>query len=334
MIDQTVLVYIWAGILSLVLTLYVMLDGFDLGIGVLSLFVREADQRETMMGSIGAIWDANETWLVLAGGILFGAFPVAYAVLLNALYIPIMIMLFGLIFRAVSFEFISHSRRKSIWQFAFGLGSLVAVMGQGFTLGGVLSDIRVAAGEFIGGPWDWLNASSIVMTAAVGVGYLVLGASYLLAHGRGTLHQHMHRVTVICSVLLFVAVAAMTVLVPMLFERISEKWSSQSIGYLLIAMSLCVVVAFMILILVTVYQKHTWWPFAASLALFGLSFSGLLVAIHPYIVPTSITITEAAAGTDTLTFMLFGIGLLIPIMLGYNLYLYRVFHIVITEAHD
>ena len=334
MIDHTVLAYVWGGILSLVLMLYVMLDGFDLGIGVLSLFIRKPQQRSTIMSSIGAIWDANETWLVVAGGILFGAFPVAYAVLLNALYIPIMIMLFGLIFRAVSFEFRSQSRHKRLWEFAFGMGSLSAVAGQGFTLGGLMSDIKVSHGEFTGGPWDWLGLISIIMVVAVGMGYVVLGASYLLARSRNELHHLMHRVMVICSGLLFAAVAVMTIFAPLFFERISEKWFGQSVRYLLITMCTGAMFAFVILILVTVYKKHSWWPFVASLAFFGIAFGGLLVAIQPYIVPTSITITEAAAGTDTMTFMLFGVGLLIPIMLAYNLYMYRVFRGDVSEVYD
>jgi cytochrome d ubiquinol oxidase subunit II len=214
-----------------------------------------------MMSSIGAFWDANETWLIVAGGILFGAFPLAYGVLLNALYIPVMIMLFGLIFRAVSFEFHSHSlgKSKTLWQFAFGTGSLVAVMGQGLSLGGLLGGVRVLDDEFVGGPGDWLSGTSVVVAIVIALAYMVLGATYL----RG-------------------------------------KNPRQG-------------------------QKHSWRPFAASLAILGVIFAGLLVTICPYIVPKSITIPQAAASTGTLTIMLFGVGLLIPIMLGYNYYMYRVF---------
>lgn len=164
--EHAFLAHVWAILLALMLAMYVMLDGFDLGIGVLSLFVRRGEYRRAMMGSINAVWDANETWLVLAGGTLFGAFPPAYAAACNALYIPIMAMLFGLMFRAASFEFRAHSHHKRTWEVAFGLGSLLAVAAQGLTLGGVLSEIALSPrGDFIGMPgtgsrrcrssWPW-----------------------------------------------------------------------------------------------------------------------------------------------------------------------------------
>ena len=149
---------VWFVILALFLLLYVMLDGFDLGVGILSLTSSNEERRSMLMTSLGNIWDANETWLVLMGGALFGAFPLAYGTILNALYIPIFMMIFGLIFRAVAFEFREHSEQKLVWNFAFGAGSFLAALGQGFALGAVIAGIEVdTAGHFTGSIWDWLD---------------------------------------------------------------------------------------------------------------------------------------------------------------------------------
>lgn len=321
---QPFLANLWAAIISLVLALYVILDGFDLGIGVLSLFTRRREDRDRMMSSIGAFWDANETWLVIAGGTLFGAFPMAYGTLLNALYVPIMIMLFGLIFRAVSFEFRSHSRRKAIWEFAFGAGSLVAVVGQGFTLGGLLGGIKVVDGNFAGSVWDWFTPLPILMAVAVSFGYVVLGASYMLARSEGSMHHRVHQWLIVSSTAMFATVMAVSITMPFLFHHIALKWSIHSVRYLLYALSLGAVFAFLILIFSTFYRHRSYLPFAFSLIVFLIAFFGLLVVLYPYIVPASITIQMAAADSRTLVFMLCGIGPLVPVMLFYNLYMYRV----------
>jgi len=323
--SQELLANLWAAIIGLILALYVALDGFDLGIGVLSLFTRRQEDRQAMMSSIGAFWDANETWLVIAGGALFGAFPTAYGVLLNALYVPIMMMLFGLVFRAVSFEFRGHSRRPAIWEFAFGAGSLVAVVGHGFALGGLLSGIKVVDGHFAGGPWDWFSPLPILTAVAVGFGYVILGASYLLAGTEGPMHRRVQRWTVVSAVVMFAAIAAVTVLMPLWFRAVALQWTASPMRYVLSALSFGAIFAFVILILATFLRQYSRLPFVFSLITFFVAFAGLLAAMYPYIVPTSLTIQAAAADSRTLVFMLFGIALLIPVMLAYNLYLYRVF---------
>jgi cytochrome d ubiquinol oxidase subunit II len=158
-----------------------MLDGFDLGVGILSLTSDDDDRRGILMTSLGNVWDANETWLVLMGGALFGAFTLAYGTILSALYIPIMGMVFGLIFRAVAFEFREHSNRKYFWNLAFGAESFLASLGQGFALGSVLSGISVDdAGHFIGTTWDWLNCQSILVALTLIQGYVLIGSTYLI----------------------------------------------------------------------------------------------------------------------------------------------------------
>lgn len=182
---------VWFGILALFLFLYVMLDGFDLGVGILSLTSSDDERRGLLMTSLSNVWDANETWLVLMGGGLFGAFPLAYGTILNALYIPITFMLFGFIFRAVAFEFREQAKRKFFWNIAFGSGSFAAALGQGFALGAVLKGIQVDdAGHFIGTTWDWLNFQSVLVALTLIQGYVLIGSTYLIWKTEGELQQN------------------------------------------------------------------------------------------------------------------------------------------------
>jgi len=323
--DHALLAHIWAGLLGLMLILYVVLDGFDLGIGILSVFVRNPRHRATMMASIGAVWDANETWLVLAGGTLFGAFPVVYSLALNALYIPIMAMLFGLIFRAVSFEFREHSQAKRPWEIAFGLGSLLAVLGQGFALGGLLTGIQASEGRFTGTPWDWFNAISIMIAVAVAFGYVMLGASYLIAKVGPDMQRQVHSMTLISAILMAGSVLAISLSMPLVYESISRRWLRDPERYFTWAMAAGAAFAFSMLLLSTVWRRFRRLPFTASLLMFATAFAGGVSVVYPYLVPPTITVTAAASSAPTLVFMLYGIGPLIPVMLLYNFYLYRVF---------
>ncbi|MFB3891827.1 MAG: cytochrome d ubiquinol oxidase subunit II [Phycisphaerae bacterium] len=333
--EHAFLAHVWALLLALMLAMYVILDGFDLGIGVLSLFVSRSDYRRQMMASIGAVWDANETWLVLAGGTLFGAFPAAYAVACNALYIPIMVMLFGLVFRAVSLEFRAHSRHKRAWEAAFGLGSLLAVAGQGFTLGGVLSEINVGAGgEFAGGPWDWLTPLSALTFVAVGFGYVMIGGAYLIAKADGLMRRHVRTMVLVFAVVMFAAVAAVTILLPILHDIFARRWIKDPARGFLYAFGVGAAFALVMILLSTRLARSRYLPFASCIVFFLLALAGGLTAAYPYILPPSLRIVETASGTPTLIFMLVGIGPLIPLMLLYNLYLYRVFRGQAAQADE
>lgn len=325
---------LWAFLVALMLALYVILDGFDLGIGVLSLFTRGKSERSVMMSSIAAVWDANETWLVVLGGALFGAFPPVYSAVLNGLYIPIMLMLFGLIFRAVSFEFRAHSKRKRMWEWAFGAGSLAAATGQGFTLGGLMTGIKIGPAGFEGGLWDWFNLLSVLVTIAVIFGYVMMGSSYLIAKTSGEVRRFAQVRMTISSVLMFAMIITITIMMPFVYKRFADKWISQDIKFLMYALGLGVVFAFAMLLLSTKYAKYTMLPFIMSLAIFVIAFAGLAAGLYPYIVPPSLTIEGSAASVKTLIFMLCGIGPLIPVMLLYNFYMYRVFKGVIEEGQE
>ena len=324
----------WGVIVAGMLALYVILDGFDLGTGILSLFTPAKKGKGIMMSSISAIWDANETWLVLAGGTLFGAFPLVYSIVLNALYIPITIMLFGFIFRAISFEFRSQSRHKRLWEFCFGLGSLLAAIGQGFVVGALITGVKVGPSGFEGGPWDWFDLISILVTIAVIFGYIMIGASYLITKTQNDIRLYFHKCMTVSAILMFILITAITISMPFLYEQFAQKWISHNTRFVMYALAMGAAFAFVMLLLSTLFRKYQYLPFIMSLIIFASAFSGLGFGLYPYLLPPSITIEMAASSSKTLIFMLFGIGPLIPVMLFYNLYMYRVFHGLVEESKD
>src|SRR5487761_1661570 len=217
------LVGVWVGFLGLFLTLYVVLDGFDLGIGVLSLFVREGERRAIMMVSLSSVWDANETWLVVLGGALFGAFPSVYGIVLHALYLPVIVMIFALIFRGVAFEFREHSQHH-FWDLAFGIGSLVAALCQGFALGGLISGPAVSGQRFAGGALDWLSPFSVLVALGVVFGYVLLGSTYLIVKTEGEAQQHARRTAWIAGALMLAAGASVSVWTPLIYPFVRQRW--------------------------------------------------------------------------------------------------------------
>ena len=325
---------VWFAILALFLFLYVMLDGFDLGVGILSITASSEERRSILMTSLGNVWDANETWLVLMGGALFGAFPLAYGTILQALYIPIMIMIFGLIFRAVAFEFREHSNTKFLWNVAFGGGSFLAALGQGFALGGILQGINVdSAGHFIGGTWDWFGLRSLLVALTLIQGYVLIGSTYLILKTEGEL-QTTHNLTAkISAVTTFIGAVYLTVTTPIFSVSAREKLFDAPLVYIFALIPLLGALL-IFLLLKSLFSEQENRPFVWTLLLFLLSFIGLGLVIFPYIIPAQITIYQAAASPSSLVFMIVFIGFLIPIMLAYNIYNYIVFKgKVITEEY-
>ncbi len=325
---------VWFTILALFLFLYVMLDGFDLGVGILSITASSEERRGLLMTSLGNIWDANETWLVLMGGALFGAFPLAYGTILQALYIPIMIMIFGLIFRAVAFEFRELSNTKLFWNIAFGGGSLLAAIGQGFALGGILQGIAVdSAGHFIGGTWDWLSLRSLLVALTLIQGYVLIGSTYLILKTEGEL-QTTHNLTAkISAITTFIGAVYLTITTPIFSESARAKLFDAPLVYIFTLIPLLGALL-IFLLLKSLYSDRETSPFVWTLLLFLLSFIGLGLVVFPYIIPNQITIYQAAASPSSLVFMIVFIGFLIPIMLAYNIYNYIVFQgkVVIEES--
>jgi cytochrome d ubiquinol oxidase subunit II len=324
---------VWFVILALFLLLYVMLDGFDLGVGILSLTADSEERRGILMTSLGNIWDANETWLVLMGGALFGAFPLAYGTILSALYIPIMMMLFGLIFRAVAFEFREHSNRKLFWNYAFGVGSFLASFAQGLALGGVLEGIAVdQAGHFIGTTWDWLTWRSIVVALTLIQGYVLIGSTYLIMKTSGELQATHYRTAKIAAITTLIGAILITIVTPIFSETARAKLFDAPLVYIFAVIPL-VGVLLIWLLLRSINRQEETTPFVWTILLFLLTFLGLGLIVFPYIIPAQITIYQAAASPSALVFMIIFIGFLIPIMLFYNIYNYVVFRGKVAGGH-
>jgi cytochrome bd ubiquinol oxidase subunit II len=310
----------------------VMLDGFDLGVGILSLTSSDERRRSILMTSLGNIWDANETWLVVMAGALFGAFPLAYGTILSALYIPIFMMIFGLIFRAVAFEFREHSDRKFVWNFAFGAGSFMAALGQGFTLGSVIEGISVdEAGHFTGSTWDWLDWRSVLVALTLIQGYVLIGSTYLILKTEGELQKTHYQTAKLATITTFIGAVLITIVTPVFYESARLRLFSPSLLYVFVAIPLLalVLVGFLYRSL-SLEEERT--PFIWTILIFLVTFLGLGLIVFPYIIPTEITIYQAAASPSALVFMIIFVGFLIPIMLFYNIYQYVVFRGKVQEV--
>lgn len=317
--------YIWAAIIALAVLIYTALDGFDLGVGVLFPFARDADERGRMMSAIAPVWDGNETWLVLGGGGLLAVFPLAYSIVMSALYAPIFVMLLALVFRGVAFEFRWHgARAAAIWDRAFALGSLIAAFAQGVTLGALVQGIKVGDRAYAGGWWDWLTPFSLLTGAALVVGYALLGAGWLILKTDGRMQDDAYRFARVLAPAFLAAIAIVSLWTPLLDANYAARWFSwPRIAYVAVVPALVVIAG--AALLAGVWREREMSPFLATQALFVLSFAGLGISFYPYIVPHSVTIWQAAAPESSLIFMLVGAGVLIPIILAYTTYVYYVF---------
>jgi cytochrome d ubiquinol oxidase subunit II len=316
---------LWAFIIAFAVFVYVVMDGFDLGLGMLfPLFPKKAD-RDVMMNSVAPVWDGNETWLVLGGGGLMAAFPLAYAVLMPALYTPMIAMLVGLVFRGVAFEFRWRTTRKrNLWDIAFAGGSLLAAMAQGVALGAILQGVHVEGRHYGGGWWDWLTPFSILTGLAVVVGYALLGATWLVMKTEGELRDEAYRLSWWLLFAMIAAMGAVSLATPFLHMEYANRWFKWP-NIVLTAPVPIAVAGVTLLLLRSLANKQDYRPFFLTLALFGLSYAGLGISMWPYIVPRSITIWQAASPENSQIFMLFGVAILIPMILGYTAWAYYVF---------
>jgi cytochrome d ubiquinol oxidase subunit II len=316
---------LWAFIIAFAVFVYVVMDGFDLGLGMLfPLFPKKAD-RDVMMNSIAPVWDGNETWLVLGGGGLMAAFPLAYAVLMPALYTPMIAMLIGLIFRGVAFEFRWRTtRERNLWDIAFAAGSLLAALAQGIALGAILQGVHVEGRHYGGGWWDWLTPFSILTGVSVAVGYALLGATWLVMKTEGELRDKAYRLSWWLLFAMLGAIGAVSLATPFLDIEYARRWFAWP-NIVLTAPVPIAVAGVTVLLLRSLANKQDYRPFFLTLALFGLSYAGLGISIWPYIVPRSITIWQAASPKDSQIFMLFGVAVLVPMILGYTSWAYYVF---------
>ena len=306
------------------LFLYVVMDGFDLGLAMLFPAMRRQD-RDVMVNSIAPVWDGNETWLVLGGGAVMAGFPKAYAVLMPALYVPIILMLLGLVFRGVAFEFRARStRRGHWWDWAFFSGSVVAAAMQGIALGTVLQGVSVKEGAYAGGWFDWLTPFTLLTGAGVIVAYLLLGAGWLILKTEGHLRDDAYRMARPLLFAVLVAIVAVSLATPFLHGEYWRRWFTWPTVALAAPVPLLVGLVALALVRALAARRDR-WPFILTLALFALCFAGLGISMFPWIVPGALTIHDAAAPEKSQRFLMTGVVLMIPVILAYTGYAYWVF---------
>ncbi len=317
---------IWAGIIGIAVAMYVIMDGFDLGIAMLFPFTRDERERDMLMRSIAPFWDGNETWLVMGGVGLLVAFPRAYAIIMPAFYLPVILMLIGLVFRGVSFEFrgIAANRGKPAWNFAFAAGSAVAAFCQGVILGGLVQGLRVADGQFAGGAFDWATPFGLICGLGVVVGYALLGATWLIMKIDGGIADRARNWAKGLLVAVLILMAIVSLWTPLSNARIAERWFSLPNVFYLAPVPL-----------LTALVAYTAWralargrdtlPFLCCIGLFLLGYLGLAISTYPYLVPPALTLWQTAAHPDSQIFILIGTLVLLPLIFGYTGYIYWLF---------
>jgi cytochrome d ubiquinol oxidase subunit II len=328
-VDLTV---VWAGLIAFAVAMYVVMDGFDLGIGILFPGFAVGKERDMAMNAIAPVWDGNETWLILGGGGLMAAFPLAYAIVLPALYAPLIAMLLGLVFRGVAFEFRwRHLGHQRWWDIGFCAGSLVATFAQGVALGALLQGITVAGRSYGGGWWDWLTPFTLLTGTSLIAGYALLGAGWLLWKTEGQVRDDARRYARRLVPLLVAAIALVSAATPFLEGKYYQRWFAWP-GVAAAAPVPLLVAVVTVMLWQSIARGQDRAPFLLTLALFGLCMIGLAISIWPDVIPGRVDIWAAAAPERSQIFMLVGAGVLVPVILGYTAWAYWVFRGKISEA--
>ncbi|WP_027591854.1 cytochrome d ubiquinol oxidase subunit II [Pseudomonas sp. RL] len=322
---------IWAVIIIFGVMMYVVMDGFDLGIGILFPFVPGKQDRDLMMNTVAPVWDGNETWLVLGGAGLFAAFPLAYAVVLSALYLPIVFMLIGLIFRGVAFEFRfkADERHRPFWDWAFIGGSLTATFFQGVVLGAFISGLPVENRGYAGGPLDWLTPFAVFCGLGLIAAYALLGCTWLIMKTGGELQRRMHDIGIPLLGVLLAVIGVVSLWTPLAHERIAERWFSLPNLFWFLPVPILVLLCSWALYRAIQRYAH-YSPFLLTLALIFLGYSGLGISLWPNIIPPAISIWDAAAPPQSQGFALVGALFILPFVLIYTAWSYYVFRGKIT----
>ena len=324
---------IWAVIIAFAVFMYVVMDGFDLGIGILFPLFQRGDERSQAMNAVAPVWDGNETWLVLGGGGLFAAFPLAYSIILPATYPLVIAMLLGLVFRGVAFEFRWRDpRHERFWDFAFFAGSLAAALSQGMILGALLQGVTVRDGAYGGGWLDWLSPYSLLTGAGVVIGYTLLGATFLIMKLTGRAEEHAYRLARVAAVGTIALMAAVSLATPFLTQRYWARWFDWP--SILFTSQVPLLTTIMVAaLLFTLVKRRRYAPFLLSLALFALGMIGLGVSMWPDVVPGSLSIWDAAAPERSQMFMLVGVAIIMPIILAYTGWAYWVFRGKVEQGY-
>lgn len=325
---------IWAGLIATAVLLYVTLDGFDLGVGILFPFAKSKEERDVMMNTIAPVWDGNETWLVLGGGGLLAAFPLAYSVLMPALYLPVLLMLAGLILRGVAFEFRfrARNRGRKFWTQMFAGGSILTAVAQGLILGGFIQGVTVENDRFAGGPFDWLTPYTLLVGAGIVAGYALLGGAWLMMKTKDNLHGDARRWTLISAGAVGALLAGVSIATLLVHHRIGMRWGIDSaeitIAWDILLPRLVIPalgLAGLATTIVMARRGSHLWPFIGALLVFLSGYLGLAVSFMPYVVPYALDFRQAAAPDNALGLMLVGTVLILPAILGYTAWVYWVF---------
>ncbi|WP_084397363.1 cytochrome d ubiquinol oxidase subunit II [Henriciella aquimarina] len=327
---------IWSFLIATAVMLYVLLDGMDLGVGILTGLARDDEERNLMTASIEPVWDGNETWLILGGGGLFAAFPLAYAILMPAFYLPVLLMLAALIFRGVAFEFRHKAVRKPtrlFWNGAFFGGSLAAALAQGLILGGFIQGVTVEGRSFAGGAFDWLTPFSLLVAVSVAIGYTLLGACWLVLKTEGAVQARARKRALMALAGVAVCFAAVSLATLSIDPRVTERWgvSMAEIELAKVLPLSPIPLAGMLLVVLAGrdlawdVKAPDWRPYLYSVGIFLSGYLGLGVSLFPTIVPFQIDIWQAAARDNALGLMLVGAGIMLPVILIYTGYVYSLF---------
>ncbi|MEX2475615.1 cytochrome d ubiquinol oxidase subunit II [Marinobacter sp.] len=314
---------IWAFIIGFGIIMYVLMDGFDLGVGILFPFAPSEEDRDTMMNTVAPVWDGNETWLVLSGAGLLAAFPLVYSIFLPALYIGVFLLLAGLIFRGVAFEFrFKANTSRYLWNWAFAGGSTVAAFAQGAVVGAYIQGMKTADGVFVGGPFDWLTPFTVLTGFGLLAGYSLLGATWLILKTEGHLQAWAYKLTLPLLAVVLVVFGVISVWTPFVDELVRDRWfSNLTVIWVLPALAmLCALQIFR-----SVRKRHEGMPFVATMGMFIFTYLGLLVSRWPYVVPPDYTLWDAASAYESQLFLLLGLLFVIPIVLTYTAWTYWVF---------
>jgi cytochrome d ubiquinol oxidase subunit II len=317
------MIMFWASLLAISILLYVLLDGFDLGIGILFGLTRKQKTRRAMLSVVSPIWDGNETWLVVTGVILWGAFPVVYATLFSAFYLPLLVMLAGLILRGVAFEFRNKTERaRWIWDWSFAGGSFAATFIQGMTVGALVEGLPIKNGQYAGGDFGWFTPFAALCGIGLCLGYTLLGACWLVKKSEGEIREAAYRQ------IPYLAVGVLVFLVLVFIYALAEnlqiigRWLERPYLFLFPAIS----VAAALVLVDSVRRRHDGRPFYMVALIFVSAFGTLAISFWPYMIPFVITVNEAAAPHSSLAFMFWGAGLFVfPLMLIYTAVTYYVF---------
>lgn len=317
---------VWGFIIATAVFLYAALDGFDLGCGIIFPFAPSDKCRDSIMNSIAPFWDGNETWLVLGGGGLFASFPLAYSILMPAFYIPIMLMLLGLIFRGVAFEFRfkADESHKKIWDIAFHGGSVLAAFMQGIILGNFVQGVEVDGRNFAGGALDWANGFSIIAGLGVIFAYALLGSTWIIMKTNGITQEWARKVASYVLVYVAISMGTISISMPFVEERITKLWFSLPNFFYLLPIPFLTLLGF-IRLWFDLRSDRQARPFILTLILFFLGYLGLIISLFPWIVPFKFTIWQAAASPTSLSILLIGTAIFLPIILCYTAYSYYIF---------